>query len=349
MDPLTHLVIAYCLIFWIQRFRKIPINFLIPYLIGSVLPDVDIAFNFIAYFAPKLYWLEHRAMGHSFIGIIPIVILAALVLNIPKLKKAIFKDEKYNDLSFLSWSGLLGFYLGSLAHFLPDFFVPTGMMILFPFSFKWYGVRILSTNNIHTIAALMAVTAFWPLKWNKQKRNALLAFFIIVFTFYSSARIAVNTRATNLFEDKYGEGAFSSNELIYTHNINYRIYNATDPQNKTYIFATIDGMQQKFIREDFIPEIRILANESDYTHALQLLNISRENTHYYRLLQKNQIVCSVVEQIAVNEWRIRCFAPLREAENRITTRLINHNSATEIIFYFLSDGTITKIQRPLSV
>ncbi|HUT81401.1 MAG TPA: metal-dependent hydrolase [Candidatus Bathyarchaeia archaeon] len=349
MDPLTHILIAYCLIFWIQKFKRIPITFLIPYLIGSILPDIDIVFNFIAYLAPKFYWIEHRAMGHSFVGVIPLVVIVALILGIPKLKKKIFKDEKYSELTFLSWTGLLGLYLGSLAHFLPDFFVPTGMMILFPFSFKWYGLKLLSTNNIHTIAALMAVTAFWPLKWNKQKKNAMLAFFIIIFTFYSSVRVAVNIRSTNLFEDKYGKGLYSSNELVYTQNINYRVFNSTDPQNKTYIITTINGMQQKFVREDFIPEIRILANKSEYTHALELLNLSRENPHFYRLKQKNQIVCAEIEQLAINEWRIHWFAPIREAEKRITIGSINYSSSTEVIFHFLNDGTITKIERPLAV
>ncbi|MBN1330069.1 MAG: metal-dependent hydrolase [Candidatus Heimdallarchaeota archaeon] len=349
MDPITHILIAYCLIFWVQKFRKIPINFLIPYLIGSVLPDVDVVFNLIAYLAPKLYWIEHRAMGHSFVGVIPLVVIVALILSIPKLKSTIFKDKKYADLSFLSWTGLLGLYLGSLAHFLPDFFVPTGMMILFPFSFKWYGLKILSTNNIHSIAALMAVVAFWPLKWNREKKNAMLAFFIIIFTFYSSTRVAVNVRSTNLFENKYGEGLYSSNELIFTQNINYRIYNSTDPQNRTYIITTIDGMQQKFIREEFIPEIRIFANESEHTLALELLNISRENAHFYRLMQKNAIVCAEIQQLITNEWSVRWFAPIREAENRITIGSINYSSATEVIFHFMNDGTITKITRPFSV
>ncbi|MHA1213463.1 MAG: metal-dependent hydrolase [Candidatus Heimdallarchaeota archaeon] len=234
MDPLTHLIIAYCLVFWFQKFKKLPAKFLIPYLIGAVLPDVDIIFNGLAYLAPKLFWIEHRAMSHSFVGIIPYVLVAAAILNIPKVKQLIWSAEKYPDLNFWSWGGIGALYLGSLAHFLPDFVVPTGMMILFPFSFKWYGIKILSTNNIHSIAAAMAVVAFWPLKWNKRRRNATLTFFLIVFSFYSSTRLAVNIRATNLFEAKYGEGHYSSNELIFTHNINYNIYDATNPQNRTY-------------------------------------------------------------------------------------------------------------------
>ena len=39
-------------------------------------------------------------------------------------------------LNFFSWIGLLSLYVGTLTHLLADFLVPTGEMILFPFSFS---------------------------------------------------------------------------------------------------------------------------------------------------------------------------------------------------------------------
>ena len=54
MDPLTHLMIAYSFVFIPHKLDKIPNKFLIPYLIGSIIPDVDLIFNGLVYFVPKL-------------------------------------------------------------------------------------------------------------------------------------------------------------------------------------------------------------------------------------------------------------------------------------------------------
>ena len=349
MDPLTHILIAYCFVIWIKKFRKIPYRILIPYLIGSAIPDLDYAFNLIAYFAPRLYWLEHRGMSHSFIGVIPLVLLTAVILNIPKLKRRIWNEENYFELNFLSWIGLFSLYLGSLTHLLADFFVPTGEMILFPFSFEWYGLKILSTNNFHTIVALIVVISIIPLNWNKRRRNAALLFFVVTFSFYTSARIAVNIRANNTFKDKYGEGFYSSNELIFTNNINYKILDSINPNNKTYIIAIIDGIDQSFKYEKIIPEIRIKENSSLINQGLMLINLTKENNHYYRLWQKNRIVCVEAEKDSTTSWVIRWFAPIREAEKHLIIGNFNFRSPTEVIFHIQDNGFITRIIRPISI
>ncbi|NHJ48760.1 MAG: metal-dependent hydrolase [Asgard group archaeon] len=349
MDSLTHLLIAYSLICWVKWFRKIPNKFLIPYLIGAVIPDLDVILNGLAYFFPQLYWLEHRAMGHSLVGVIPFVLISAALLNIPKVKNLIWKDDNYPDLKFWSPIGLLAMYIGSLAHLLADFFVPTGIMLFFPFSLRWYGVRLLSTLNIQTIAAVVTAVSFWPLKWNKRRRNITLSFFIIVFTFYSSVRIASNMRSSNLFQDKYGSSQYSSHEYIYTWNLNYNIYNDTDLNNKTYIFATIDGIQKEFISEELIPELRFYANQSDFPLLHTLINLTRENWHYYRLWQKNQIVCAEVSKESNSSWIITWFAPIREIETNFSNNYITIGSSTRVTFHIQNDGNITKVIRPLSV
>ncbi|MGC9778827.1 MAG: metal-dependent hydrolase [Candidatus Heimdallarchaeota archaeon] len=348
MDPLTHIAIAYCLIFWIQKFKKIPAKFMIPYLIGAVIPDLDIFFNWVVYLAPKLYWLEHRGMGHSIVGVIPYVILTAVTLNFSKIKRSIWKEEKYPDLDFWSWEGIMFLYLGTLTHLLTDFFVPTGLMLFFPFSFKWYGLKILSTNNIHSILAAVFVLSIFPLNWNKRRRNIALTLFIISITFYSAVRVAVNINSSKVFEDKYGSSDYSSSELIFTYNVNYKVYDSTDNNNKTYVIAIIDGMQKKIVEEFFIPEIKIIDNAS-ISQILQLVNVTRENSHYYRLWQKNQIVCAEVQKETDNSWLIRWFAPIREAEMRTKIGFIDYTGTTEVVFHITESGVITKIDRPLAI
>ena len=349
MDPITHILIAYSLVAWIHKFRRIPYKILIPYLIGSVIPDLDVVFNFLVYFAPKLYWLEHRGMSHSFVGVIPYVLLIAVILDIPKLKNKLWKDKQFMDIKFISWISLLSLYIGSLTHLFADFFVPTGEMILFPFSMEWYGLRILNTTNIHSIAALIAALSVIPLNWNSRRRNAVLLFFIVTFSFYTTSRIAVNVRANNTFKDKYGSGLYSSNEFIFTYNINYKVFDATDPNNKTYIISIIDGMKQSFVYEEIVPELRIHGNSTEVNNCLTLINLTKGHNHYYRLLQKNRIICAEAEMDTTSSWIIRYFAPVREAETYMTLRNFEIQSSTEVIFYIQTNGFITKIVRPISI
>ena len=321
---------------------------MIPYLIGAVIPDLDIIFNGIAYFVPKLYWLEHRGMGHSIVGVIPLVLLTAVILNVNKLKQGIWKEENYPELNFLSWGGVLFLYIGSLTHLLADFFVPTGEMLFFPFSFKWYGVKILSTNNIHSIFAAVFAFSFFPLKWNKKRRNIALTLFIIGIAFYSSVRVAVNLNSSKTFEDKYGASNYSSSELIFTYNVNYMVYDSSDSNNKTYVIAIIDGIEKQIVEEFFIPEIKITDNSSTSV-VLPLVNITRQHNHFYRLWQKNQIVCAEIQKEADESWLIRWFAPIREAEMRTNVGFIHFTSSTEVVFHITENGIITKIDRPLTI
>jgi hypothetical protein len=119
--------------------------------------------------------------------------------------------------------------------------------------------------------------------------------------------------------------------------------------NKTYIFATIDGIEKEFISEELIPELRFHANQTDFTLLHSLVNITRDNWHYYRLWQKNQIVCAEVIKESNSSWIITWFAPLREIETNFNSHIINIDSSTRVIFHIQNDGNISRIIRPLSV
>jgi len=350
LDPLTHAIIAYVLIFWANKIKPIPKKYQFAVLIGSILPDLDIFFNWVAYLAPKMYWLEHRAMGHSLLGVIPYVLVVAGFFSIPKIKDRFFTKWLNEKPNFFSWKSLLAFYIGTLIHFVPDFFVPTGMMLFFPISFNWFSVKILSTNNIHTITAFMFATTVWPMKLDYKRRNQALAFFIITFACFSAVRISVNIRANQLFQQKYGASQFSSSELIFSYNINYQIYDTSNPANRTFLVAIIDGLKMEFVSEEFIPEIRIrTSNATLQSIGYGLVNTTRNNPHYYRLWQKNNLLCAEANRLPDGGWVIRWFAPIREAEKRTQILFLDIHSPLEVVFHMSSSGMITQITRPLSV
>ena len=353
MDPITHALVAYSLLFWIDKIHPIPKKYVVPIVIGSMLPDLDMLFNFIVYFFPKVFWLEHRGITHSFIGVIPFVIAVAAILNIKKINTLIWKDEKYSDLNFWSIGGIVSLYIGTILHFSVDIIVPTGMMIFFPFSFKWYGLKILSSNNIHTIAALLFVTTLWPLRWDKQRTTMVLAFFMITFSVFGVIRITTSIRATNLFNDKYGSNVYSSNELIFTHNINYMIVEGSKADNRTLILAVIDGMQQEFIEEWVLPELSIISSSGEKELGYSLLNLTKENGHYLRLKQKYPFLTGVAyqdESLAIeNSWVITWSAPIREAEKSVHIDLFSFYAPTTEINYHIKDGVIVRIDRPIGI
>ena len=353
MDPFTHAVVAYSLVFWVDKIKKIPTKYVIPIIIGSVLPDIDMAFNFIVYFFPKVFWLEHRGITHSLVGIIPFVFITAAILNIPKLKTKIWKEENYPDLNFWSVGSILSLYIGTLLHFSVDIIVPTGMMIFFPFSFKWYGFKILSSNNIHTIAALMFITTMWPLKWSRRRKTIGLAFFLMTFSLFSTIRIVTSIRATNLFAEKYGTNTFSSNELVFTHNINYKIIDGPKDDNRTLILAVIDGMKKEFIIERSIPELMVSSITGNKSLGYSLLNITKQDGHYLRLRQKYPFLTGFAFQDASlaidNSWIICWSSPIRMAEKSIHLDIFNRTTTTEINYHIKNDGTITEIDRPVGI
>ncbi len=353
MDPITHALVAYSLIFWVDKVKKIPTKFVVPIIIGSILPDIDMLFNFIVYFIPKLFWLEHRAITHSLLGIIPFVFIFAAILNIPKLKDKMWKHEKFSDLKFWSVGGILSLYIGTLLHFSVDIIVPTGMMIFFPISFKWYGIKLLSSNNIHTIAALMFVTTVWPLKWDKRRKTMSLAFFMIVFSFFATIRIVTSMRATNLFNEKYGTGTYSSNEFIFTHNVNYKIIDGPKADNRTLILAIIDGLKKQFIEEKIIPELVIISSLADKELGYNLLNITKQDGHYLRLRQKYPFLMGVAWQenplVEDSLWIIAWTSPIRAAEKSIHLDIFEYSTTTEINYFIQENGEILKIERPFGI
>jgi membrane-bound metal-dependent hydrolase YbcI (DUF457 family) len=344
------MLIAYSVLYWISKFKTIPRKLFAPILIGAILPDFDLLFSWIPYFIPKLFWLQHRAISHSFLGVIPFILLTGFLLDRPFFKKKLVSPEDLQTFSFFSISGLGFLYIGALFHFLADFVVPTGMMLFFPFTFKWYGIRILSTNNIHSIAAIAFFSTVWPIRRSRKKQQQLLSFFMITLTIFSIVRIVVHYRSQNLYQEQYGVGQFSSSEYVFSHNVNYGIYNQTDPNNRIFIFTLIDGLKGEFISEVLIPEYSIIAtNQSMVTQGMQYINQTKNNPHYYRLSQKYSIVCAYAWLKPDKGWNVKWTAPVREFEKRVDIAFIDYSTPLEIIFRFSNSGDLLSVKRPVSI
>lgn len=139
MDTITHIMIAFCFYLFFGynlKERRMP---LIPLMIGAAVPDFDYFFNLINC---QIFWLRHRAMFHSIVGIIPILLVLSLFLTIPKIKKFLVIKDNFPIIFLLM-------FLGFLIHLLFD--IAGGIMLLFPFSFEMYGTENPSTIPIYSI------------------------------------------------------------------------------------------------------------------------------------------------------------------------------------------------------
>lgn len=352
MDPLTHALLGYSFIYWFKKIKPVSLTVVIPFLIGSVLPDIDLLFAWVPYFLPQLFWIAHRTITHSLVGVIPFVILAAYLLNRPKMKSIFLKHSEQKKANFWSLGAIFSIYLGTLTHLLADFLVPTGIMVLFPFSLKWYGLKVLTTNNLHTLVAFMYLTTIFPLNWNKARRNQVLVGFMAVFTFLAVFRSIACINSINVFQEKYGSNqSFSAQEFIFSNNIVYKIETKNDPLNRTITIAVIDGLDKKIVSEQVFPECRIIVNSSeDLALGKQLINITKSHPHYYRFQQKNDPVCVIAHQEKGGHWTIRWFAPVREAELSTDLGFFNYSPTSEEVLFQMDDnGAILKIERPLFV
>jgi len=106
----------------------------------------------------------------------------------------------------------------------------------------------------------------------------------------------------------------------------------------------------EFVSEEFIPEIRVKSNNATLQGiGYNLINITKNDPHYYRLWQKNNLLCAEANRLPDGRWVIRWFAPIREAEKRTQILFLDISSPLEVIFYMSASGLITHIDRPLSV
>ena len=80
-----------------------------------------------------------------------------------------------------------------------------------------------------------------------------------------------------------------------------------------------------------------------------LINLTRDNPHYYRFWQKNNLLCAEANRLPDGSWKIRWFAPIREAEKRTQILFLDFTSPLEVIFHITASGSITQINRPFSV
>jgi len=134
---------------------------------GALLPDIDAVMGVIDQMAAVKY---HRGFTHSFLGAIPLAMIAAA-----------FFGKWRNTLSFWKLIGLV--YLGIVLHILSDLATSYGTMLFFPLSAKRYALDwVFILDPVYTAILLVGLILGWrqPDRSSRYARASLIALVVYV-------------------------------------------------------------------------------------------------------------------------------------------------------------------------
>lgn len=140
MDSLTHAFLASAVAIFSGHSELIP--FLV---LGSIIPDIDICFQFLSDRSPRYYIFTHGGFTHSLAGSIITAILSLLVVILVS--------------SFIPWislkasiapaiAPLLAVITGAILHVCVDFLSSPGIPVLYPLSDRKYSLNIFAGPSI---------------------------------------------------------------------------------------------------------------------------------------------------------------------------------------------------------
>lgn len=172
MDPITHSLTGIGLNYILNNkehstfYRKI---LAFSFVTGAVIPDIDFLYMI---FGDTSYFIHHRGVSHSLIGLVGFPIIIALLFKLIYKNKVAQKEVPYL---------IMASFIGVLSHIMFDLLNSYGTMALWPISDKLYGLNVLPIVDIVILAILGAGLIPVMFKWSiKTQKNVYLFLFIIL-------------------------------------------------------------------------------------------------------------------------------------------------------------------------
>ncbi len=139
MDSLTHALIITIVLVLLGRPDLVPFG-----IMGAVLIDVDVVFNFFSNRDPRLYIFTHGGFTHSFVGALHYFCMCSSLLSV-----------------LLSLAGLLPVFgiaalaaivAGAISHIAVDYLAYPGIPLLYPATDKKYTLGVLGGPSAFIMA-----------------------------------------------------------------------------------------------------------------------------------------------------------------------------------------------------
>jgi inner membrane protein len=147
VDSLTHGLLA----FYLLSALGLPGIFLLPVIIGAVLPDIDILFRRFSDRNPRYFIFTHGGFTHSITGV---VVMAALLTTTAGLM-----DLLGLPVPQLGYTLFFAFLAGSLVHVILDLLAYPGIPVLYPFSPRKYTLGIFPGPSLFLFAVTVGFLA----------------------------------------------------------------------------------------------------------------------------------------------------------------------------------------------
>ena len=145
MDSLTHALIITIILVLVGRPDLVPFG-----IMGAVLIDVDVVFNFFSDRDPRLYIFTHGGFTHSFAGAFIIsvcIVLLSVLLSLAGL------------LPVLGIAALAAIAAGAVSHIAVDYLAYPGIPLLYPATDKKYTLGVLGGPSAFIMAGSIVFIA----------------------------------------------------------------------------------------------------------------------------------------------------------------------------------------------
>jgi inner membrane protein len=200
MDSVTHALTGYaisCVLYdrnGVQDKKKL--NALkASIVIGAVCPDIDFVTEFFG--GNTLYFMSHRTLTHTPIGIVLLSVLFAAWI------KAARKDIRFSTL-------FLGALLGAVSHVLLDITNVYSTLALWPFSSKMYSLGFLAIIDAFLLGVLIfsiLISAIRALRLHEKK---IFATALILIICYIGFKAYIQYSLTGYLQNQYRKGILTA-------------------------------------------------------------------------------------------------------------------------------------------
>ncbi|MDD1712583.1 MAG: metal-dependent hydrolase [Methanoregulaceae archaeon] len=186
MDSLTHAFLVSVVASSTGQAELIPF-----FILGSVIPDIDILFKHFSDPSPRFYILTHGGLTHSLLGSIIIGLIAFIVVF---SLSSLFLVSPMSGVTGILVP-LLAVISGAVLHVGVDFLSSPGIPVLYPLSDKKYSLHIFAGPSIFMLFISVIVGSLILLgRAGREDFAIFMGFFIAILAVRSGLKGYITTR-----------------------------------------------------------------------------------------------------------------------------------------------------------
>ncbi len=296
------------------------------FILGGIVPDIDVFFAWIPILIPQLFILQHRGLFHT-VFVAPFIIIA-LILSTKYYRKINFVqrlDEPFQGMNTkLNYSTFLWGVFGFFVHLIMDCITPGGLQLFYPFIYQRITLNLISV--IDPLVSLLSSVIVIRFVYNKLISSSSYSFshlkksaktisilFVALLSIYGF--LQVNTVVTQ-------SSISTKPEIIPI----FRWVFSEDQNNLS--IRLVNQLTQETVQTYFYPALTYNQTEWNGLTIDSIVNQAKETFKYHKF--KFQLESEA--HLAVN-------ATFNEEENRWEVSFLNTFQDAQFRFYGFPNGS----------